>query len=73
MYKTLILLSLSVYTLAAPHTLIKKKLAQAEAKQIALDCSCSLPGTPGADFPGLASGQFNNFGSASSISQAAAV
>jgi hypothetical protein len=69
MYKTLILLGLSACTLAAP---IKSRLAQAKssdggAGSGALDCSCDLPGAPGAGFPSQGQGQYNSYGNAATV------
>jgi hypothetical protein len=53
MKQALIILGLTAFTMAAP---LKQKLAQAKstdggAGSGVLDCSCELPGAPGAGFP----------------------
>jgi hypothetical protein len=75
MKQILVLLGLTAAAMAAP---LRQRLAQAKtsdggAGSGILDCSCDLPGAPGAGFPAPGQGQYNNYGSGSSISQAAAV
>lgn len=76
MKQALIILGLTAFTMAAP---LKQRLAQAKSSDDGgagtgvLDCSCELPGAPGAGFPAPGQAQYNNFGNGASVSQSSAV